>query len=359
MNETERKQIEQMLHEHRQDIAQAWYWTMSQLSPIPLEVSALKPKLEELVEQFIDVMLAEPFAPGKAQEIGSAVEGVDNFQAKDWIVIQSALAGALVECLDTDLRLALYPRLVPALAALSTGAISTKAERMRALDVSGMSKMAHDLKTPINAITGFSRVILKGIDGPITEFQEQDLTSIYEAGQKLLVMINDLFEVAKSSARRAELYPHTFYVSDLLGDVMSTVQPVLAERGHSLEVRAIGELGKMQADASHVRWIILSLLLYASRLADNRTISLTLSREQANDTEWILFEVAEALPDELLNQEELLSKLELEKAEENGDVVLITGQRFCQALGGNLSMGMEEGLAKLSARLPARAKVAE
>jgi len=46
-----------------------------------------------------------------------------------------------------------------------------------------LANMSHELRTPLNSIIGFSRVILKGIDGPITPQQEEDLKAIYNAGQ--------------------------------------------------------------------------------------------------------------------------------------------------------------------------------
>lgn len=46
--------------------------------------------------------------------------------------------------------------------------------------------MSHELRTPLNSIIGFSRVILKGIDGPVTDLMQQDLTAIYNSGQHLL-----------------------------------------------------------------------------------------------------------------------------------------------------------------------------
>src|SRR5690606_6455814 len=62
-------------------------------------------------------------------------------------------------------------------------------EEMRELDrlkSQFLANMSHELRTPLNSIIGFSRVILKGIDGPINEQQEQDLSAIYNSGQLLL-----------------------------------------------------------------------------------------------------------------------------------------------------------------------------
>nr|MBP7691995.1 GAF domain-containing protein [Anaerolineales bacterium] len=52
-----------------------------------------------------------------------------------------------------------------------------------------LANMSHELRTPLNSIIGFSRVILKGIDGEVNEIQRQDLSSIHSSGQHLLGLI--------------------------------------------------------------------------------------------------------------------------------------------------------------------------
>jgi len=48
-------------------------------------------------------------------------------------------------------------------------------------------------------------VILKGIDGPINETQEQDITAIYNSGLHLLNMINEILDLSKIEAGKMEL----------------------------------------------------------------------------------------------------------------------------------------------------------
>src|SRR3972149_5283068 len=68
-----------------------------------------------------------------------------------------------------------------------------------------LANMSHELRTPLNSIIGFSRGILKGIDGPINETQAQDLTAIYNSGQHLLGLINDILDLSRIEAGKMEL----------------------------------------------------------------------------------------------------------------------------------------------------------
>jgi K+-sensing histidine kinase KdpD len=56
---------------------------------------------------------------------------------------------------------------------------------------------SHDLKSPFNLIIGFSKVVLNGIDGPINETQQADLSSVYDNGQRLLTLISMLVDIAR------------------------------------------------------------------------------------------------------------------------------------------------------------------
>jgi len=56
---------------------------------------------------------------------------------------------------------------------------------------------SHDLKTPLNAVIGFTKVVIKGIDGPINETQNTDLTTAFNSGQRVLALISQLVEIAR------------------------------------------------------------------------------------------------------------------------------------------------------------------
>jgi len=376
MDTAEQLEIYQSLRARVQAIARAWFDMLTQLTAVSLNAEQLMPRLEEYVERLTSLLISEPFNPdvaqSAAQDVGKGLDVVDNLQPKDIVKIQECLASELMEGLPVEQAVALQPRVVGVLAALEAGFFMGKMQRAKLFDMESMSKMGHDLKTPINAITGFSRVILKGIDGPITEFQQQDLTSIFEAGKKLLDMINDTFEVAKSDAGKTDLYDDSFDVADLLGDVMRTAQPILAKRQHGLELQATGDLGKMQADASQARWVLLSLLFHAARLTEKGMVSLSAERERVEKLDWLLFEITKVMVDQPLSFDtSLASPVEaaateaalqpiVEEADNDMEIGLITALRFCKEMGGSLAISdAKQGMAKFSVRLPARVIVPE
>ncbi len=359
MSTDERLEIYQHMQGRRAEIARAWLEALVQSASVTLDVQPLGPRLEEAVVRIIEILMSEPFNSALAQEIGATLDVLDNFNAKDLSRLQQVLASELVRGLSADQVVAIFPQIVNIISDLAAGFYVGRVQRAKRFDMEAMSKMGHDLKTPINAITGFSRVILKGIDGPITEFQQQDLTSIYDAGKKLLEMINDMFEVAKSDAGKTGVYEKSFDVADLLGDLLKTAQPILAKREHMLEVHGSGDLGKMQVDASQVRWILLSLLFRAARLSDSGAVSLLVTRERLQNSDWLLFQIAKVGEQPPAAEEILLQNI-VEEPDKDMEVGLVTALRFCKDMGGNLAIVEDEqGAAKFTVRLPARSIVSE
>ncbi len=351
MNTEEQAQIYQTLYARRQDIAHAWMTLMTELSPAATESADLQTTLLRTTDQLIKLLVSEPFTAEPAQQIGKALESVDNLQPEALLQIYALLDRELTAELTVEQITLLHPRLVSLIGALGSGFYMGKAERARAFNMNAMSMMGHDLKTPINAITGFSRVILKGIDGPITEFQQQDLTSIYDAGQKLLNMIDEVFRTAKSDAAKTNIYTAPFDMAELLGDVLRVSQPILARRGNALEIRCAGELGEMNGDASMVRWVLLGMLYYASRLAPKGDIALVATREKVQELDWFFFDITAKRTPDSADADSRPGNRELE----NNDVALITSKRFCEELGGHLMTDANDaGLLRFTVRLPVR-----
>ncbi|MFN2284892.1 MAG: histidine kinase dimerization/phospho-acceptor domain-containing protein, partial [Anaerolineae bacterium] len=63
-----------------------------------------------------------------------------------------------------------------------------------------LANMSHALREPLNTIIGFSRLMIKGIDGTMTPQQTQDLERIYDDGQRLLFLINDILAISQIQA---------------------------------------------------------------------------------------------------------------------------------------------------------------
>ena len=140
-----------------------------------------------------------------------------------------------------------------------------------------LANMSHELRTPLNSIIGFSRVILKGIDGPITDIQQQDLTAIYNSGQHLLGLINDILDLARIEAGKMELNFEEVHIGEMVTSVLSTAKGLVKEKPIQLIQRIPSDMPTVRGDTMRVRQILLNLISNASKFTDEGTITVEAS----------------------------------------------------------------------------------
>ena len=165
-------------------------------------------------------------------EIGTAVPGVTP-------ELQEACLTVALTALPANQRDGKMPVLIRLGGELAPGYWSAYLDTTRAYDTASVQQLRHDLKTPINSITGFSKVILNGIDGPAKDLQREDLTTIFESGQRLLSMIDDVTSIMERDAVNRKAAYKVVDVAMLMGDLVKTLQTLLAARGHRLRLEII------------------------------------------------------------------------------------------------------------------------
>ena len=131
-----------------------------------------------------------------------------------------------------------------------------------------LANMSHELRTPLNSIIGFSRVILKGIDGPITEFQKTDLEAIYESGRHLLGLINDVLDISKIEAGKMEFIFEPVDLKKLIKGTLATSIALVKDKPIELQQDVPEELPIILADERRIRQVILNLLGNAAKFTE-------------------------------------------------------------------------------------------
>jgi len=145
------------------------------------------------------------------------------------------------------------------------------AQRLREVDKlksEFLANMSHELRTPLNSIIGFSRVILKGIDGPLNDRQQQDLEAIYGSGQHLLGLINDILDISKIEAGKMELNFSQVNLADVVGGVMSTAIALVKDKPVDLQQSIPDDLPLITADERRVRQVLLNLVSNAAKFTN-------------------------------------------------------------------------------------------
>ena len=140
-----------------------------------------------------------------------------------------------------------------------------------------LANMSHELRTPLNSIIGFSRVILKGIDGPINEIQSQDLSAIYNSGQHLLSLINDILDLSKIEAGKMELAFTEINLADMINSAMSTAIGLVKDKPIKLETQIPEKLPPVRADSTRIRQVLINFLSNAAKFTEEGSVEVNVS----------------------------------------------------------------------------------
>ncbi len=151
------------------------------------------------------------------------------------------------------------------------------AEKLREVDklkTQFLANMSHELRTPLNSIIGFSRVILKGIDGPLTELQKTDLASIHQSGKHLLDLINNILDLAKIEAGKMEINFAPINFNDMINVIISTAVGLVKDKEVEIISDVAEHLPTIQGDETRLRQVLLNLVSNAAKFTDTGTITI-------------------------------------------------------------------------------------
>jgi PAS domain S-box-containing protein len=146
-----------------------------------------------------------------------------------------------------------------------------------------LANMSHELRTPLNAIIGFSEMILKEVHGRLGSDRYKDyISSIHESGQLLLGVINDILDMSKIEAGRAELDVVEFPIEDVIASVRRVLRQRASAAGLGIATEIDPHLPWLRADERMVKQILLNLLSNAIKFTPEGG-EIILSAARAND----------------------------------------------------------------------------
>lgn len=97
-----------------------------------------------------------------------------------------------------------------------------------------LSSMSHELRTPLNAVIGFSQLL--EMDPQLNDDAKEQVAEIEKAGQHLLVLVNDVIDLARIESGKMEFSMESVSVQDVVQDSLAIVAPLAAKQGIALAV---------------------------------------------------------------------------------------------------------------------------
>ena len=160
-------------------------------------------------------------------------------------------------------------------------ALNVELQRANQHKAEFLANMSHELRTPLNSILGFSQLLIEGDGGALTSDQRQDVDIIAQNGQHLLALINDLLDISKLEAGKAQLHRGEVEVEPLISECVESVRSLAKTKRLDLTAAVSPEVGRVFADGPKLKQVLLNLLGNAIKFTETGSVRVTAERQGA------------------------------------------------------------------------------
>src|SRR5690242_1578105 len=140
-----------------------------------------------------------------------------------------------------------------------------------------LANMSHEFRTPLNAILGYTHMLLNNVTGQVSEAQRKSLTRIDSNSRHLLALINDILDITRIEAGRMPLNVTSFVVGELIVEVMAELEPIIRRSNLTVTSRMKAPLPNLRSDRQKVKQIVLNLLSNALKFTPAGSVIMTAS----------------------------------------------------------------------------------
>ena len=234
-------------------------------------------------------------------------------------------------------------------------------EQASALKSQFLANMSHEFRTPLNAILGYTHMLLNGVTGPVSDQQRKSLTRIDSNSRHLLALINDILDITRIEAGRMPLNLSTFRFPELVNEVMSELEPIIKRSNLVVSARMPRSLPSLKSDRQKVKQIVLNLLSNALKFTPAGSVTISATHNGKN--RFVDIAVKDTgvgiPPDDQVKVFEDFRQLDSSPARGYGGTGLGLSicRRLSQMLGGTIELESEPGRGStFTLRLPARVR---
>ncbi|MFZ5501767.1 MAG: ATP-binding protein [Candidatus Micrarchaeota archaeon] len=149
--------------------------------------------------------------------------------------------------------------------------VQKAAEHLRELDrlkSEFLATVSHELQTPLNAILGYTQLLLMEVDGPLNDEIKKDVTLIQENGNHLLRLVSDILDLTKIEASQLSLTRERIEVAPFLAQVKANTENYFYISRVEFAV-GVKEAGLwVEADPARLRQILTNLISNAAKFTE-------------------------------------------------------------------------------------------
>jgi signal transduction histidine kinase len=134
--------------------------------------------------------------------------------------------------------------------------------------------MSHEFRTPLNAILGYTHMLLQGVAGELLPAVRRQLTRIDSNGRHLLQIINEILDITRIEAGKMPLQIALFNINELIPEVMAELEAVIARSRLKVTPHLDSDMPEVATDRQKVKQILVNLLSNAIKFTHQGSIEI-------------------------------------------------------------------------------------
>jgi signal transduction histidine kinase len=209
-----------------------------------------------------------------------------------------------------------------------------------------LSYMSHEFRTPLGSIRSLTRILLDGLDGPLTDEQEKQIRFIQGSAEELTEMVNDLLDLAKIDAGRISISPEWFEMVDLFAALRGMFKPILTNQTVDLVFEEPTDVPRVYTDDNKLSQILRNFISNAIKFTQQGEVRVSAKYRTPG---WVTFAVADTgigIAEEhqgALFQDFVQLDSPIQKRFRGTGLGLALSKRLAELLGGSVAVQSELG----------------
>jgi signal transduction histidine kinase len=136
-----------------------------------------------------------------------------------------------------------------------------------------LASVSHDLRTPLNIITGYAQLLQEGVFGPLAAEQEDTLARMLRTAGEQLALIDDLLDLARIEQGKLACTPQAMAVASVVPSLAQMMEALLRDRPVRFELDVPPDV-VAHADPERVRQVLVNLLANAAKFTNEGCVRL-------------------------------------------------------------------------------------
>ena len=142
-----------------------------------------------------------------------------------------------------------------------------------------LANMSHEFRTPLNAILGYTSMLLQGVSGDLAAPQKNKMLRVDSNARHLLSIINDILDISRIEAGKMPLHLEEFEMPTLVAELLAEVEPLIQKARLQTLTDLPPGIAVVVSDRQKVKQIVLNLLTNAIKFTPQGLVKVSVRED--------------------------------------------------------------------------------